>query len=108
MLVTFFFFLKERIFRFLVYFRDRSKLLTLFCKNVVLDYHDFSIFHGWHRIFGHTWGCRYVYVEIIDDFITYWYRVYRRFVRTLTYPLPCFKKIALYLKKNFYFVRTRT
>lgn len=75
---------------------------------MLLDYHDFSVFHDWHRIFRNTWGSRYVYVEIIDDFITYWYRAYRRALRRITYPLPGCKKIALYLKKNFYFVRTRT
>lgn len=100
--------LKGKIFPFLLYYRKKSKLLELVCKNMLLDYHDFSVFHDWHRIFKNTWGSRYVYVEIIDDFITYWYRVYRRTLRRYTYPLPCCKKVALFLKKNFYFVRTRT
>jgi len=99
---------KDNIFPFLVYYRKKSKLLELLCKNMLLDYHDFSVFHDWHRIFKNTWGSRYTYVEIIDDFITYWYRVYRRTLRKFTYPLPCCKRIALFLKKNFYFVRTRT
>lgn len=99
---------KEYLFEFLIYYRDKSELLNLLSKNILLDLHDFSVFHDWHRIFKHTWGCRYNYVEIIDEFITRWYRAYRRSLRTLTYPLPCVKKIALYLKKNFYFVRTRT
>jgi hypothetical protein len=64
-------FLKGCFFGFLVYYRNKSKLLILLSKNILLDFHDFSVFHDWPRIFKHTWGSRYVYVEIVDDFITY-------------------------------------
>lgn len=73
-----------------------------------LIWKQFSVFKDKHYIFDPVYSKRYTMVEIIDDFITYWYRAYRRLLRAIFYPIPGCKRLALFLKKNFLFVRTRT
>lgn len=86
----------------------KSEFFVLFYNTLVLSLRNYSACYDLSKSFSPMLESSFDLKWFIEWYWTRVYRKYRQFLRTIFYPIPGCKRVALYLKDNFYFKRTRT